>query len=462
MYGDSDVIKLAEEIRHCAVKRLYERMAERGVYRAYIIYSKGEFTLSHPDLLAPLEEFFKRSPAFAQHEGVFIGREYNLDTLFFAFVHDTRRGLAQGGLRFCNYSTLAELLEDGLRRSREITRKNAMARLWWGGGNGIMALPFDIHNQSGIARFERRKKYFEAYGRFVASLRGLYYTSEDVGTSAADIEAVRMHNRFTNCATAAIGDSANSSPYTAQAVLRALQAAWRFLNEGSLKGVKVAVQGAGDVGTALVAALDNLGAEVWVADSANTDQLKLLKKIHPGLHIVERDHDVYDLDADILSPCADGAVINSDTIPRLKVKLICGSANNILGSPDDVRRLQERAIALVPDYLCTCAEAISRADEWMGYLPEDIFQNAIEKVYSDTLKIFAYAKHNGITTTEAAEQIADAEASQLHPLMKHRGEKIIRHLVDNYWEEAPTPAQYAVAVGDYEAALRHGPMAAYA
>jgi len=253
-------------------------------------------------------------------------------------------------------------------------------------------------------------------------------------------------------------DSGNPSPYSAQAVLRALQAAWRFLEAGPLKGVKVAVQGVGDVGTALVYALDDLGAEVWMADSANIDHLKLLKKIRPGLHIVDQDDDVYDLDVDIFAPCADGGVINPFTIPRLKVKLICGSANNILSSPDDAQRLQERGIALVPDFICTCIEAINCADEWMGFLPEDVFQNAVEKVYSDTIKIFAYAKGERVTTTEAAERMADAEAAQVHPLMRHRGEKIIRHLMNAYWaEETPipvqSPIQYAMAVGGYEAVL---------
>lgn len=454
MYSDLDEIRLAEETRHCTVKRLYERMERSGVYRAYILYRGGEFTLSHPELLAPIEVFLKRkSLAFAEHEAIFIGREEGIDTLFFAFVHNTRRGLAQGGLCFRKYSTLLELIEDGLKLSRDMTRKNAMARLWWGGGKGIMALPFSVDDQSEVAPSGRRKKYFEAYGRFVASLRGLYYTADGPGISARDLEVIHKHNRYTTCAPMATDDCDDPSPYAAKAVLRALQAAWRFLEAGSLKGVKVAVQGGGAVGTALVSALDDLGAEVWMADSANPDQLKLLKEIRPSLHIVEQDDDLYDLDVDIFSPCADGAVINAHTIPRLKAKLVCGSASNILSSPDDARRLQEKGIAFVPDIICTCVEAINCADNWMAYLPEEIFRNAVEKVYSDTFKILDYAKRHRTTTIEAAEMMADAEAKQSHPFLRDRGEKIIEHLVDNYWADAPFAAQYAMAVGGYGASL---------
>jgi leucine dehydrogenase len=441
--------ELAEQVHRYTVKSFYDRMVQRGIYRAYVVYEDGMFTLSHPDLMAPLQAFFEASPAFAGHEAVFIGREDDIDTLFFAFVHNTRRGLAQGGLRFCKYSTLAELLEDGLRLSQGMTRKNALARLWWGGGKGIMALPFSVDDQREITPFTGREKYFEAYGRFVASLNGVYYTAEDLGTTTEDMAVIHSHNRFTTCVPTAMGGSGNPSPYTAQGVLRGIQAAWRFLSgTDNLKGVRVAVQGVGNVGAALVSVLDDVGAEVWMADTAKLPYLKSLQASRPGLHIVEQDDAIYDLDVDIFSPCARGAVINPLTIPRLKVKLICGAANNILSALDDARLLYERNIAFVPDYVCNRMGIINCADEWMGYLPEDI-QNAVEKVYPDTLRIFEYARDMHITTTTAAEYLADEAAKRLHPLLCHRGIRIIRHLIDNYWAD-PVYAQHSMALGGYD------------
>ncbi len=441
---------LAAEVRLCTLKNFYDRMVQSEIYRAYIVYDRGTFSLSHPDLLAPIQAFFDSSPAFADHEAVFIGREADVDTLFFAFVHNTRRGLSQGGLRFCKYSSLAELLEDGLRLSQSMTRKNALAKLWWGGGKGIMPLPFGLNDASEIA-FDERKRYFEAYGRFVASLRGVYYTAEDLGTSTEDMAIILRHNRFTTCLPTAMGGSGNPSPYTAQGVIRGLEAAWRFLEKAnSLKGVKVAVQGVGNVGTELVCALDDAGAEVWMADSAKMSHLKVLKEIRPELHIVEQDDAVYDLDVDILSPCARGAVINPLTIPRLKVKLICGAANNILSSDEDAKLLYERNIAFVPDYICNRLGIINCANEWMGYLPEDI-QDAVEKVYPDTLEIFEYARKWRVTTTEAAEHLADRAARDIHPWLRDRGIRIIRYLINNYWADAQVYAPDPIAMSWYEA-----------
>jgi leucine dehydrogenase len=444
--------EIAEEVRLWSLKYFYNRMVQSGVYRAYIVYDGGTFSLSHPDLLAPIQAFFDISPAFAEHEAVFIGREDEIDTLFFAFVHSTNRGLAQGGLRFCKYFSLADLLEDGLRLSQGMTRKNALADLWWGGGKGIMALPFSVSDEREIVRPNGRRKYFEAYGRFVASLRGVYYTAEDLGTTTDDMTVIFRNNRFTTCLPLEIGGSGDPSPHTAQGVFRGMQAAWKVLRGTSnLEGVRVAVQGVGNVGTALVSALDNVGAEVWVADSAKMNHLKALEDIYSNLHIVEHDDEVYDLDVDILSPCARGAVINTLTIPRLKVKLVCGAANNILSLDEDAEFLRERNIAFVPDYLCNRLGIINCADEWMGYLPQDV-QDAVDKVYMDTLRVFQRASQNNITTTKAAEDIADEKAQVLHPLFRHRGINIIRYLTDNCWANEQVYARDPMAVYGYEAA----------
>lgn len=118
-------------------------MKRQGVRRAYVISRQGELELSHQDLLAPVAEFLRSSKDFAGHKAVFVWRENGTDALFFAFVHSTTRGLAQGGLRFQQYDGLGEQLSDGLRLSQGMTRKNALAGLWWGGGKGIITLPLE-------------------------------------------------------------------------------------------------------------------------------------------------------------------------------------------------------------------------------------------------------------------------------------------------------------------------------
>lgn len=427
---------LARGVREMPVDAFRRQMEAEGITRAFVVFENGVFTLSHPRLLEPLQAFFELSQDFASHEGVFIGREDGLESLFFAFVHDTRRGLAQGGLRFWGYPNIASVLVDGLRLAQGMTRKNALAGLWWGGGKGIMTLPPSVQYPQEMAEPEERRRHFEAYGRFVASLGGVYYTAEDVGTTTADMEAVLSQNRFTTCIPPTFGGSGNPSPFTARGVLRATEAAWEFLTGArDLRGVRVAVQGAGNVGSSLIRDLDDTGAEVWISDLSRA-RLEKLKAERPRLHIVDDPDGVFDLDVDVFAPCAGGAVINAHTIPRLKARLICGAANNVLKEPDDAERLRDRGIHYVPDYLCNRMGIANCADEWMGHLTEDV-RVAAERVFPDTLRVFKQARELVVTTTEAADHLADIAAAELNPMLAHRGRRIIDRIVDSDWRGGP-------------------------
>lgn len=427
----------ARLVRQLNLPDFLTQLEQAGIERAYILYENGQFRLSHPSILAPLQAFLELSQDFAEHEGIFLGREPGLDSVFWAFVHDTRRGLAQGGLRFAPYASLGDVLVDGMRLSQGMTRKNALAGLNWGGGKGIMTLPREFSHPSQFKASPERKAYFEAYGRFVASLGGIYYTAEDVGTNTADMAAILSQNRFTTCIPGDHGGSGNPSPFTARGVLRAMQAAWLAISgSDSLTGVKVAVQGTGNVGAPLIRYLDDLGAQVYIAD-VNQASLEALLEERPRLQAVAHPDAIFDLDADIFAPCAIGAQVNLETIPRLKVKLVCGAANNILREPEaDAERLRERGILFVPDFVCNRMGIVNCADEWQGYLAEDV-RLAAERVFPDTLRVFKYARNRYSTTTQAANDLADMAASELHPLLGHRGRRIIDHLINNRWADGP-------------------------
>lgn len=426
----------AQLCRQWSLEDFLIQLEAADVTRAYLVYENGAFRLSHPTLLQPLQAFFELSQDFSSHEGVFIGREAGIDSLFFAFVHDTRRGLAQGGLRFTRYLNLAELLVDGLRLSQGMTRKNALAGLHWGGGKGIMTLPARFTHPREFAPSPERAACFEAYGRFVASLGGVYYTAEDVGTNTQDMTALLSQNRFTTCIPPERGGSGNPSPFTARGVLRAMQAAWLSIaGSDDLRGVRVAVQGTGNVGAPLIRALDDLGAIVLIADVNATSLSEMLTE-RPHLQVVDPPEAIFDADADIFAPCAIGAQVNVDTIPRLKVKLVCGAANNILREPEaDAERLKQRNIGFVPDFICNRMGIVNCADEWQGYLAEDV-QLAAERVFPDTLRVFNYANSRHCTPTQAANDLADMAACELHPLLGHRGRRLIDHLMASGWANA--------------------------
>lgn len=416
--------ELAQKIRDFKTEDFLNLLKENNITRAFVVYENGEFILSHPNILKPLQAFLELSQDFSKHEGIFIGREDGIDSLFFAFVHDTRRGLAQGGLRFASYEKMSDVVIDGLRLSQGMSRKNALAGLWWGGGKGIMVLPAGIKTADEITvGSEERRKYFEAYGRFIASLKGVYYTAEDIGTNTDDMKAILSQNRFITCIPPTSGGSGNPSPFTARGVFRAMQAAWKTISgTDDLKDVKVSVQGAGNVGSSLIRYLYEADAEIWFCDTSETRIKNMLLEM-PKLKVVSND-EIFDLDVDVFAPCAIGAQVNSRTIPRLKVKLVCGAANNILKEPEtDSISLKEKGILFVPDFLCNRMGIVNCADEWLGYLEDDI-RLASERVYPDTLRVFKYSKNRAVTTTKAAIDLADIAASELHPLLSHRGRRI--------------------------------------
>ena len=426
---------LARRVRTGSVEDFAAQMAEQGVHRAFVLHENGTFTLSHPRLLAAIQAFLELCKDFQHHEAVFIGREDGLDSLFFAFVHDTRRGLAQGGLRFRRYGDLASLLFDGLRLAQGMTRKNALAGLWWGGGKGIVQLPPAYRRPEELSPSDPlRRRIFEAYGRFIASLGGVYYTAEDVGTTTEDMNSILSQNRFVTCIGHELGGSGNPSPHTARGVLLAIRAAWRFLHgDDDLTGLRVAVQGAGNVGAPLIRLLSEAGAAVWVAD-VNQLALARLQEELPALQVVGVE-EIYDLDVDVFAPCALGAVVNRETIPRLKVKLVCGAANNILRDDEqDAQLLEQQGIAFVPDFLCNRMGITNCADEWMGYLEDDV-RVAVERVYPDTLRVLRYSRQMGVTPLHAANELADIAASELHPLFGHRGRRLADHLLASGWHQ---------------------------
>jgi glutamate dehydrogenase/leucine dehydrogenase len=315
-----------------------------------------------------------------------------------------------------------------------MTRKNALAGIWWGGGKGILARTADIESRPELlAASPERDRLFEAYGEFIASLGGIYYTAEDFGTTTRDMNSILTKNRFVTCIAPELGGSGNPSHLTARGVLQSIKASWMFLEEKrSLEGVHVALQGVGNVGGRLARLLAAEGARLTIADPFQEAVDKIVAEI-PGTRVVDGDA-IFDAEADVLAPCARGAQISEKTIPRLKVKLVCGAANNILDQPErDARALQERGILFVPDYVANRMGIVNCADEWSGKPLEEDLDRKIQDVYDDTLELLERAARSGETTTAAAEAWADQKAEQEHPLFGHRGHRLIQRLLASGW-----------------------------
>jgi len=327
------------------------------------------------------------------HEQILFGYDKVSGLKCIIAIHDTTLGPALGGLRIWPYESEDEALFDVLRLSVGMTYKNAAMGLDFGGAKAVM-----IHDPN----TEKPEELMRAFGRMVESLGGRYYTAEDVGSTLDDLSYVARETQYV---AGLPGTSGNPSPVTGWGVYNAMKAtAKRIWGSPELKGKKVAVQGCGNVGYALMQHLLEEGAIVYATDMFE-DKIERAKKA--GAQPVGMD-EIYDLEADIFAPCALGAILNDDTIPRLKVKGICGSANNQLLEPRHGKAVAARGILYSPDFIVNGGGVINCAEEFApgGYNQELALKRAAG-IYDILLKIFALADEKEIEPYEAANLYAE-------------------------------------------------------
>jgi len=310
-------------------------------------------------------------------------------------IHDTTLGPALGGVRLWDYSTEDEAILDALRLAQAMTYKAAVSGLNLGGGKAVIMGPCPA---------ERREAFFRSLGRFIQSLGGRYIATEDVGTYVPDMEAIRTQTKFVTGLPRAMGGSGDPSAFTALGVFEAMKAcAKEVFGSPSLKGKRIAVQGVGKVGYHLLKHLHDEGVELVVAD-INAEAAHRAERQF-GVGVVEPDK-IFDLDCHIFSPCALGAVLNNQTIPRFKCQIICGGANNQLESEKDGEVLEGRGILYAPDFIANAGGLINVSLEISGY-SEELAYERVRGIYHTMERVISRAKEEKVTTFQAANKLAE-------------------------------------------------------
>ncbi|HEX7065003.1 MAG TPA: branched-chain amino acid dehydrogenase [Bacillales bacterium] len=316
-------------------------------------------------------------------------------------IHDTTLGPALGGTRMWQYDSEDAAIEDALRLARGMTYKNAASGLNLGGGKTVII---------GDPRKDKNEAMFRAFGRYIQGLNGRYITAEDVGTTVADMDLIHEETDFVTGISVAFGSSGNPSPVTAYGVYKGMKAAAQeAFGSDSLEGKTVAVQGVGHVAYVLCKHLHEEGAQLVVTD-INKEAVKRAVDDF-GARAVDPD-DIYDVDCDIFAPCALGAVVNDDTISRLKAKVIAGSANNQLKDEAHGDQLHEMGVAYAPDYVINAGGVINVADELNGYNHERAMKK-VEGIYDNVARVFEISKRDGIPTYVAADRLAEERIERL-------------------------------------------------
>lgn len=377
-----------------------------------------------------------------RHEGVFLAVGPQTGALFGAFVHATVRGQAAGGLRFWPYPHLEDFLRDGLRLSLGMSRKSALAGLWWGGGKGIVVRRPDAPWRDPAYR----RTLYREYGAFTTSLRGVYITAEDVGTGPADMAAVFETTRYVTCVAPEVGGSGNPSEATAKGVVCAMEGALDHLGRGTLAGKTVAMQGAGNVAGFMIEELIGRGCARVVATEISADRCaeveRRLTEVGRGDTVVEirptqaGDRSIFAEPCDVFAPNALGGVLDPETIAMLRTPIVCGAANNqLLDDRRDDRLLAERGIAYVPDFVANRMGIVNCANEQYGRVERDpaisrhFGRDWDNAVFVVTKRVLERAAREGITTSMAANALADEACRVPHPIWGHRGRAIIDSIV---------------------------------
>jgi len=318
-------------------------------------------------------------------------------------IHSTSLGPATGGLRMWPYANEEEAIFDALRLARGMTYKYAAAGMNLGGGKAVII---------GDPKRDKSEALLRALGRFVDQLGGEYITGEDVGITLADMEIIFGETNHVVTLPKHCGGAGDIAPATALGSVVATKAcAKRVWGTGELKGRKIALQGLGAVGCNALRMLLGEGAEVVVAD---VDSQKVDVAIAEfGVTAVAPD-DIYKQDVDIFAPYALGAVINDETIPQLRAKVVAGSANNILAEERHGDELERRGIVYAVDYIANSGGAICDSDRLRkgGFKPDRAMAN-VRKIYDRIEEVFRLAERDHIPFYVAADHLAEERIAAL-------------------------------------------------
>jgi leucine dehydrogenase len=312
-------------------------------------------------------------------------------------IHSTIRGPALGGCRMWRYDDSRAALRDALRLSRAMTYKAAVADLPLGGGKGVIMVPPNL-NLTG----ERRHGALLDFADTVQALGGRYITAEDVGTSSRDMSLIASRTAHVAGLAKQRGGSGDPSPLTALGVQVAIRTCCeRAFGTSSLRGRTISLLGLGHVGGRVAKLCARDGATLLVTDVDPAKQ-RLAEELGATWTTPER---ALEADVDVLAPCALGGILDDETVPRLRCRIVAGAANNQLADDAVAELLAERGILWAPDFVANAGGLINIAVEREGY-DSARARRRVREIAETLGQIFDRAEAGGITPLASAMELA--------------------------------------------------------
>jgi leucine dehydrogenase len=312
-------------------------------------------------------------------------------------LDDLRLGPACGGIRWRAYPAAADGVRDVLRLARAMTFKNAFAELGFGGGKAVVLRRPEMDAEAA----------FGALGEVIASLGGRYVTACDYGTTAAELAVVRTRTAH----VLAEHEPGLLDRATASGVVAAMRAIWRRVaGTRALGGVRVLVQGVGDVGLELVRMLAADGAEVRFSEI--DEERAELCSVETGAGRVAADR-VFERPIDLFAPCATGEILTEAVARAIQAKGIAGAANNQLASPEAGRVLHARGVWYAPDFAANAGAVIAGFESGAGRGADALA--VVARIEERVQRVFDTAAARGLTPAESAYVLAAARLDAAGP-----------------------------------------------
>lgn len=351
------------------------------------------------------ETFLEIFTQMIEHEQVTFCNDPETGLKAIIAIHNTTLGPALGGCRMRLYHTVHDALKDALRLSKGMTYKCAAADVDFGGGKAVII---------GDPNKDKSPELFRAFGQFVDSLNGRYYTGTDMGTKPEDFIHTAKETNFVVGLPEEYGGSGDSSIPTSLGVFYSIQATSKVLwGTESLADRTFAIQGLGKVGYKIAERLLEEGANLYITDIDEHTVKQFIKNHAEHYHSIKpvNSNEIYFVKADMFVPCAVGGVINDDTLEHFHFKAVVGSANNQLLEERHGEELQRRNILYAPDYIANAGGLIQVADELYGINKERVLQKT-KTIYYTLLEIYKRSDEENISTAKAANLYCEQKIKQ--------------------------------------------------
>ena len=305
------------------------------------------------------------------------------------------RGPALGVCRMLPYPSIDAAITDATRLAHAMSYKAALSELPHDGGKAVI-----MRSNNNIDQTAVLKRFAEC----VHSLNGKYITTIDSGTSQADMSIIKNNTPFVTGYLTHDTIENNPSVATALCVFKGMQAAVKLVyGHDDLAGLRVAIQGVGNVGYYLASYLYHAGAQLIICD---TDAMRAKRCSKEFNATIVEPSTIYAVPCDIFSPCALGQILNPVTLPQLKAKIIAGAAIDQLSSSELAAELAQRNIFYVPDYLINAGGLIHLSLQEQNKNKQAITEQVI-RIAERVLSLAAVARQQEKTLFEITESTAE-------------------------------------------------------